>query len=47
GDWNEELEGILNSYAGILGIEIDLDAIKANRPKAATLLRKYGAKSGK
>lgn len=47
GEWTGELEGTLKFFAKVLGLEINLAAIKASRPKVAALLRKHGAKSGK
>ena len=47
GEWDAELEGLLKSFASRLKLKIDLDEVRANRPKVAALLRKQGAHSGK
>ncbi len=47
GEWTEDLEGIFKFFGEALGLEVDLAAIKSNRPKAAAVLRAHGAKSGK
>jgi len=47
GEWDAELEGLLKSFAGRLKLKADLDEVRANRPKAAALLRRQGARSGK
>ena len=46
GEWNQELEGVYRYVAGILQIQLDLERIKAVRPKIAALLRKSGGKTG-
>jgi ankyrin repeat protein len=46
GEWNEEVEGIYKYFEGILQIQLDIERIKATRPKIAALLRKSGGKTG-
>ncbi|MHC4890873.1 MAG: ankyrin repeat domain-containing protein, partial [Planctomycetota bacterium] len=46
GEWNEEMEGIYKYFEGILQIQLDLEKIKAVRPKIAALLRRSGGKTG-
>jgi ankyrin repeat protein len=45
GQWSQELGEIYEYHAGMLQIEVDLERIKAARPKIAVLLRKNGAKT--
>ena len=45
GEWSQELEGLYRYIAGLLQIQLDLERIKAARPKIATILRKSGAKT--
>ena len=45
-EWNDEIEGITRFIASILKIDVDLDQVKAARPKVAELLRKYGGQTG-
>lgn len=47
GEWTNDLAGIFKFFGEALELEIDLAAIKSNRPKAAAVLRKHGATSGK
>ncbi|MGK0156934.1 MAG: spore coat protein CotH [Neolewinella sp.] len=47
GAWSEQIEGAVKFFGGTLKMEVDPAVVKANRPKAAALLRKRGAKSGK
>jgi len=44
GDWNQELEGIYKWIAELLQLQLDLERIKATRPKIAALLREHGEK---
>lgn len=39
GEWNEELKGIVEFIAAIFQIEVDIEEVKAARPKVAELLR--------
>jgi hypothetical protein len=45
GDWSQELEGIYNFLAELWKLQLDLERIKATRPRIAALLRNPGAKS--
>jgi len=45
GSWSPELEGIYKYIAGLLQIQLDIERIKANRPKIAAMLRENGAKT--
>jgi len=45
--WSKELEGIYKAIGGALKLELDLEKIKAARPKIAALLAAEGGKSGK
>jgi len=47
GAWNEELKGLYEAIGGALKLELDLEKIKAARPKIAALLAENGGKSGK
>ena len=42
--WSEELKGIYQTIEGVLQLELDLEKIKAARPKIAAMLRKNGGK---
>ena len=42
GFWNRKLEGIYKSIGGSVGLDLDLDRIKRDRPKCAEILRKQG-----
>ena len=42
GDWTDELEGVYEMLAGLLKVELDLERIRAARPKVAALLRNRG-----
>ncbi|MCH2064957.1 MAG: CotH kinase family protein [Roseibacillus sp.] len=44
--WSDDLQGIIQFVGGLLQIQIDLEEIRANRPKAAALLRKAGGRPG-
>lgn len=46
-EWTDELEGVFKGFGEALGLDVNFAAIKWNRPKAAFVLRKHGAKSGK
>jgi len=46
GDWSQELEGIYKWLAELWKLQLDLERIKATRPKVAALLRKAEAKLG-
>jgi hypothetical protein len=45
--WSDELSGFYTAVAKGLGMKIDLDKIKAARPKIAALLKKRGGKTAK
>jgi hypothetical protein len=45
GDWSQELEGIYKWLAELWKLQLDLERIKATRPKVAALLRKAEAKT--
>ncbi len=45
GDWSQELEGIYTWLAELWKLQLDLERIKATRPKVAALLRKTEAKA--
>lgn len=45
-EWNDEIAGFVGFIGTLLQIEFDLEEVKANRPKAAALLRKHGARRG-
>ena len=45
-EWSEEIQGFVEFIATFLQIDVDLQVVKAGRPKVATLLREYGAKMG-
>ncbi len=45
-EWNEGIQGIVQFIAGILEIKVDLETIKAARPRIAQILRKQGGKTG-
>ncbi|MFT4843580.1 MAG: hypothetical protein ACI8UD_003046 [Planctomycetota bacterium] len=47
GAWSEQIKGAVKFFGGTLKMEVDPAVVKANRSKAAALLRKRGAKSGK
>ncbi|SVB09598.1 uncharacterized protein METZ01_LOCUS162452, partial [marine metagenome] len=42
----DEIQGLMQIFAGILQMEVDLDRAKAGRPKVAELLRKNGGRKG-
>ena len=42
-EWNQ-IRGIVELIAGILQIQVDMDAVKAGRPKVAKILRAAGGK---
>ena len=46
GSWSQELEGIYKWLAELWNLQLDLERIKASRPKVAALLRKSGGKAG-
>jgi len=46
GEWGPELEGIYKWIAEILQLQLDIERIKAARPKIAALLRKSHGKTG-
>ncbi len=46
GEWSQELEGLYKWIAEILQLQLDLERIKATRPKIAALLRRSGGKTG-
>ncbi|MHC4085854.1 MAG: ankyrin repeat domain-containing protein [Planctomycetota bacterium] len=46
GEWSQELEDIYKWIAELLKLQLDLERIKATRPKIAALLRKSGGKTG-
>ena len=43
--WSPELEGLYKFIAGLLKIQLDLERIKAARPKIAAILRRSGGKT--
>ena len=45
GEWSPELEGVYRWIAGLLGLQLDLERIKATRPKIADLLRNAQAET--
>ncbi len=45
GKWSPELEGIYKALAGLWNMQLDLEKIKATRPKVAALLRKSDVKT--
>ena len=45
GDWSQELEGIYKWLAELWKLQLDLERIKATRPKIAAILRKASSKS--
>jgi len=45
--WSEELEGIYRGIGGALKLELDLEKIKAARPRIAALLEKHGGQSAR
>ncbi|MBC8869960.1 MAG: ankyrin repeat domain-containing protein [Planctomycetes bacterium] len=47
GQWSPELEGIYKFLAGLWNLQLDLDKIKATRPKITALLEEHGSESGK
>ena len=47
GEWTDEIEAAIKFLAGLIDVEVDMAVIKTNRPKAAAILRRHGAKSGK
>lgn len=47
GEWSDELEGVYKGIGAYLKLNLDLEKIKAARPKVAALLAKEGGKSGK
>ncbi len=46
GEWSQELERFYKWIGAILQLQLDLERIKAARPKVAALLRKHGGKTG-
>ncbi len=46
GEWSEELEGVYRWIAELLGMQVDLERIKATRPKIAALLQQRHSKNG-
>ena len=46
GEWSQELEGIYKWLAELWNLQLDLERIKATRPKIAALLRQHGGKIG-
>ena len=46
GEWSPELEGYYRFFAEILQVQLDLEGIKAARPKIAAILRRSGGKTG-
>ena len=46
GSWSQELEGIYKWLAELWKLQLDLERIKATRPKVAALLRKAEGKTG-
>ncbi|MHC4528164.1 MAG: ankyrin repeat domain-containing protein, partial [Planctomycetota bacterium] len=46
GAWSQDLEGVYKYIAGLLQIQLDIERIKADRPKIAALLRERTSKTG-
>lgn len=46
GEWGHEMEGFYKWIGEFLQLQLDLERIKATRPKVAALLRKRGGKTG-
>lgn len=44
GEWTEDLAGFYTAIGAGIGVEVDLDRVRAERPKIAELLRTAGAK---
>ena len=42
--WSEELDGLYRYVGGVLRVQLDLERIKAARPKTAAILREAGGK---
>jgi hypothetical protein len=40
--WNREIEGTYKFVGGLIGLDLDLERIKRDRPKCAAILRKQG-----
>ncbi len=47
GQWSDELAGLYNTLGAVLKLQLDLQEIKAVRPKIAALLAAKGGESGK
>jgi len=45
GSWSQELEGIYKWLAELWNLQLDIERIKATRPKVAALLRKREGKT--
>lgn len=43
--WSAQIGGFLKLIAGFLKIEVDVDQVKASRPRIATFLREHGGKT--
>ena len=43
-EWSEALAGTYNYYAGLLQVQLDIEGVKATRPKVAAILRQHGGK---
>jgi hypothetical protein len=46
GEWSPELEGIYKGLAGLWNLQLNLESIKATRPKVAALLSESEGKNG-
>ena len=46
GEWSPELEGIIQFVGGLLQLQVDLEEVKAGRPRTAAYLREQGSKLG-
>ena len=44
--WNEELQGFIQLISGMLQIKVDMEVVKAGRPKAVAALRSGGGQLG-
>jgi hypothetical protein len=43
-EWTDVLSGAYTYYAGLLGVELDMERVEATRPKVAAMLRQHGGK---
>ena len=40
--WSEEIRGMTEFWSGLLGLELDMEVVKTNRPRIVALLAEYG-----